>query len=311
MRANKMLGLWRAGASFALRVLNFCASKCGDLGLSSMLDEGERRLRMAGVDSPRVNAEWLLAAALGVRRSELPLLDEREICDQCRRRWDSSMELRCRRIPLQHILGTVPFCGIELAVTGDALVPRPETEMLVDMLIGRFAKNPPKSIVDLGTGGGACILALGNAFTGAALAACDISDRALELARRNEKLCGLGGRVSFGRSDWFSSLDGSWDLIVANPPYLTEDEWSTAEPEVRHWDPKLALVGGGKDGSDALRRIISDAPNHLTPMGTLAVEMGISQGTELATLAESVGFRCEIVKDLNGFDRFMICTHNR
>ena len=272
------------------------------------LDDGEEILTTAGVPSPRSDCEWLMAAALGIRRSELALAGDASLTGDRRRRWEEFIELRRRRIPLQQILGSVHFCGLELAVSADALIPRHETEMLIDMLIMRFRKNPPRSIVDLGTGSGACILALANAFPEATLTACDLSEAALNLAKRNEKACGMGGRIAFVTSDWFSAMDGIWDLIVANPPYLTEDEWLSAEPEVRCGDPKMALVGGGVDGADGLRTIIGTAPKHMADGGMLALEMGISHGETLLRFADSVGLLARTVNDLSGRERFLLAT---
>jgi release factor glutamine methyltransferase len=273
--------------------------------LRSLLVEGEGRLRAAGVASPRADAEWLMADLCSLRRSEL-VFHAGDICPLDKReRWERLLSLRCDRVPLQRILGTAHFCGLSLAVDGPVLIPRPETERLVELVVEQFRDRPPSSILDMGTGSGACILALGSAFPDAQLTASDISQEALALARRNGNRCQMGGRIRFVRGDWFSRLEGRWPLIIANPPYLTKKEWLSAEPEVRMHEPKEALLGGGPDGADSLRAILRGTPEHLIDGGLLALEMGITQGPGLLVFGERLGLSGEIFRDLVGRERFL------
>ncbi|MDR2664375.1 MAG: peptide chain release factor N(5)-glutamine methyltransferase [Puniceicoccales bacterium] len=274
--------------------------------LRLLLADGESRLRSAAVESPRTDAEWLLAELCSLRRSELALHWEEDLPPEREERWERLLSLRCGRVPLQRILGTAHFCGIPLAVDGPVLIPRPETEQLIELVAREMQNRPPRTILDLGTGSGACILALGRAFPSAELTASDISSEALALARRNGERCAAGTRIRFVRSDWFSELPGRWDLIVANPPYLTEEEWQSAEPEVRLHEPQLALLGGGPDGAGALRTILRDSRERLTRGGLLALEMGTAQGPALSVLGTELGFAGEIFSDFSGRERFFL-----
>ena len=187
-----------------------------------------------------------------------------------------------------------------------ALIPRPETEYLLELIVAKLPE-PPKSILDLGTGSGAIALGLANHFPLAQVTAVDVSAVALELARENATATGFSERVTFLLSDWFSQVDPTarFDLIVANPPYLSETEVAAAEPEVRDFDPKAALTPGG-DGSTALTAILAKAREHLADHGLLALETGIGQHAALLGLSKESGFtRAESAKDLTGRDRFI------
>lgn len=285
------------------------ADSVGSVG--RFLAGGKEFLAAAGVETPGTDAEWLMAAVLRRRRGELALHLDDPLSGEQRRRWHGLLEKRAERIPLQHVLGTAPFGDLTLAVDDSVLIPRPETEELIYLLATSPAPRPPRTILDLGTGSGACILALGKAFPEAILAACDCDGAALAVARKNAGACGLGSRVNFVLSDWFDSLAGRWDLIVSNPPYLTEEEWAAAEPEVRRHEPRLALVGGGRDGTACLEKIIGAAEKFLQPSGTLALEMGVEQGEKLKKFAESRGLtRVKILRDLAGRERFLFARRD-
>jgi release factor glutamine methyltransferase len=271
-----------------------------------MLAWGESVLAAAGVPTPRVDAEWLLADCLHLRRSELALHFPRILSHSQRMTFAECIERRHRRIPLQHILGTVTFHGLSLSVGPNVLIPRPETEELVEFLARFLEKSPPHSILDLGTGSGACIHALGSIFPAAQLTACDIDAAALSLARANAATHAMGARVHFFQSDWFANLRGKWDLIIANPPYLTEEEWAAAEEEVRAFEPRHALLSGG-EGAEDLKKILAAAPNFLSANGLLAMEMGIAHGEILASRAASLGYPwTQIRRDLSHRDRFFL-----
>jgi release factor glutamine methyltransferase len=261
----------------------------------------------AGVEFPRADAEWIMAAVLAVRRADLFLTGKRPLSAGQLELWEKYVAMRCRRVPLQHILGSCPFGAVDLLLSPSALIPRPETELLVQIVVERLSKNPPKSVLDLGTGCGACALAIGKAFPAATLTASDISLEALALAKRNGDRCQMADRINFVCSDWFSQLHGKWDLILSNPPYLSEEEWQNSSPEVRLGDPPLALLGGGADGADALKTIIGHAGGHLNGGGMLALEMGIGHGAVLSSLAKQNGLRPQVFCDFNGHERFLIC----
>ncbi|MFH1499596.1 MAG: peptide chain release factor N(5)-glutamine methyltransferase, partial [Verrucomicrobiota bacterium] len=197
-----------------------------------------------GVESPRLNAETLVGHALGLKRMQLYLQFERPLADADLDRIRPLVKRRAMREPLQHILGTVEWAGLVLKCDRRALIPRPETEYLVELLSARLADGPPATILDLGTGTGALACALATTYPSAAVTAVDLSEEALALATENVAALGLTERVRLLRSDWFAGLAAgeTFDLIVANPPYLAEEETAESEPEVRRFEPLTALT---------------------------------------------------------------------
>lgn len=261
-----------------------------------------------GVESARLNAEWLIASALGIDRMKLYMQFDRPLKEDELAEMRSKVARRAKREPLQYILGTTPFHELELKVDPRALIPRPETEQLVELAIGSLGENDePYRIVDLGTGSGAIALALAFSLPRAELFAVDASREALELAQENALGCGLQNRVTFVLSDWFSDFDpeGEFDLIVSNPPYLTGEEMQTAEPEVKDFEPHSALFAE-KEGLSDLQTIVSDAFGRLKPGGVLWLETGIQHREKLVTLCESVGYAsAEGVDDWSSRPRFV------
>jgi len=260
-----------------------------------------------GIESPRLNAELLVGHALGLKRMQLYLAFERPLQEPELVRIRELVRRRGRREPLQHICGEAEFRGLRLKVDRRALIPRPETELLVEMVAARLV-GAPATILDLGTGGGAIALALAAAFPGAAVTAADMSEEALALAAENAAANGLMGRVTFLRSDWFAGLPAGsvFDLIIANPPYLSEEETALAAPEVREFEPAGALTAE-EEGLAALRAIVAGALPWLAPDGLLALETGIGHHAQLAELARLAGFaRLESLQDLTRRDRFFL-----
>lgn len=244
----------------------------------------------AGVPQARLDAEHLLAHVLGCKRLGLYLQFERPLTEGELGALRPLVRRRARREPLQHILGTVDFHGLTLRCDARALVPRPETEWLAERVVERLKDHPPARIADLGTGTGALALALATAFPEAAVDAVDRSPEALALARENAAALGLAVRVSFHKGDWFAPLAGRrYDCIVANPPYLSEADWETAEPEVARFDPKGALVAPDNGTAD-LVRILRNAPAHLNPGGLLALETNDAQHASLAEYTKAPAY---------------------
>lgn len=260
-----------------------------------------------GVESPRLNAELLVGQALGLPRMQLYLQFERPLSEAELSAARELVSRRGRREPLGYILGGAEFRGVRLKLDRRALVPRPETELLVETAAS-LLPAPPRRALDLGTGSGAIALALAAAWPQAEVVAVDASEDALALARENAASAGLAGRVSFLRSDWFSALPrgGSFGAIVANPPYLSEAEVAAAEPEVRDHEPRGALVAG-REGMADLRAILAGARDFLEPGGLLALETGEGGHAELLGLAAQAGLsRAESRRDLAGRDRFIL-----
>lgn len=259
-----------------------------------------------GIETPRLDAELLLAHTLGLKRMELYLQFERPLSEAELEKLRPIVRRRGTREPLQHIIGDLEFAGIVIKTDRRALIPRPETEELVE-LIGRAVAAPPRRIADLGTGSGAIALALADRFPEASVIAVEVSEDAAALARENAARVPAGERVSIVVGDWKSVLStGPFDLLVSNPPYLSAEEVAEAAPEVRDHEPRDALVAGDK-GRAALEEIIRIAPDALAPGGLIALETGIDQHEVLLRAAEAAGLAGrESAKDLSGRDRFLL-----
>jgi release factor glutamine methyltransferase len=263
--------------------------------------------RARGVD--RLDAQLMLVAILGVARSALIAHDDRPLPVEAERRWAEWLARRAAGEPLAYLLGTKEFHGIELEVNADVLVPRPETELLVDWALEAIAAVPcagsaegerrAASVLDLGTGSGAIALALKQRRPSLHVSASDVSARALAVARRNATRLGLA--IELVESSWWQALAGRrFDLVVANPPYIAGDDPHLAA--LRH-EPRSALTPGG-DGLDAIRAIVGDAPAHLHPGGWLLVEHGFDQGRAVRALFEAAGLAdVETRADLAGHER--------
>ncbi len=259
-----------------------------------------------GIDSPRLNAELLIGHALGLKRMALYLQFERPLAETELEKIRPLVRRRSQREPLQYIMGETDFRGLMIKVDRRALIPRPETELLVEHAIAE-AKEPA-TILDLGTGSGVIALSLAVAFPAAQVVAIDLSADALALARENAAKCAVAERVTFLQSHWFDAvpLDRPFDLIVSNPPYLTAEETAATTPEVRGYEPARALTAA-EGGVADLRTILQQAPRFLAEKGVLLVETGIAQHGELKAIATNAGFsRCEGRQDLTGRDRYVL-----
>ena len=259
-----------------------------------------------GVEGARLNAEHLVGHALGLKRMQLYLQFERVLTEPELEKIRPLVRRRSQREPLQYILGEAEFSGLKLKVDRRALIPRPETEYLVEV-IGARMELPPARILDLGTGSGALALALAARYADAAVTAVDASAEALALATENATVTGLAPRVRLLVSDWFQAIppDERFDLIVSNPPYLTAAETAETAPEVREFEPRAALTAA-EDGLADLRQILAAAPSWLTAGGALALETGIAQHAALLGLTSPSDWATrESIKDLTGRDRYL------
>lgn len=258
--------------------------------------------RQAGLD--RLDAELLICSALGIDRARVLTRPEHCPTPEQRRRIRELFELRSQGVPFAHLVGRQGFRELELEVTADVLIPRPETELLVEMTLEALDAGP-RRIADMGTGSGAIALALASARPEWSLIATDRSTAALEVALRNARATGLERQVRMIKSDWYSGLDSSHlplDAIVSNPPYVKRQDPDLSDDVARH-EPELALISG-EDGLDALRVLIAGAPSRLCQGGRLLVEHGFDQGEAVRELMRAAGLAgIETRFDLAGHPR--------
>ena len=249
-------------------------------------------MRAAGVQEPRLDAEVLLAAATGWDRAALVASPEAEIPPSSARRFGEMVRRRLRREPVAYILGYKGFRHLDLVVDRRVLIPRPETELLIELAL----ELRPRTVLDVGTGSGAVALAVASELPGCEVTATDTSPATLEVARLNAERLGLDARVRF--------LEGSvppgeeFDLILANLPYVAEVDWPSLQPEVTEWEPREALLAG-PDGLDAIRELIPKVG-----AGTLVLEVGEGQAEVVAALLAEAGFgEIQTRRDLAGIER--------
>jgi release factor glutamine methyltransferase len=259
------------------------------------------------VENARLNAEHLLARVLRRRRIELYLEFGRELTETELAPLRDLVKRRSEGEPLQHLLGTVEFCGLTFLCDNRAMVPRPETEQLVE-LVQSAIRNPRSAILDVGTGSGVIALSLAAEFPEAKILAVDVSDVALALAQENAARLSLSARVRFLKSDLLENVEGAFDLIVANLPYISTQDRHTLSPEVLH-DPEIALFAGVR-GDELVRELIDQTPSRLQPGGMLALEIGLGQGEELLSALAEKNYRdIHSKNDYNGVTRFLFARY--
>ena len=261
------------------------------------------------IDNPRLNAEHLLAHVLRRKRIDLYLKFEQTLPESDLAPLRELVRRRGAGEPLQHLLGTVEFCGYTFRCDKRALVPRPETEQLVELLISRFkTKIACPRVVDVGTGSGVIALTLAAKFPKAEIVGVDISEDALLLARENAERLGLADRVAFLRSNLLENVQPGFDLIAANLPYVSTEDREKLSREVLH-DPDVALFAGAR-GDEVVQELIARAPSWLTPGGMLALEIGIGQSETLTSALAEKNYRdiCN-EKDYSGVTRFLLARY--
>jgi release factor glutamine methyltransferase len=264
-----------------------------------------------GVGSPRLQVELLLAHVLKMPRMKLYLNFERVLSAPEVETLRKLVRRRGQREPLQYIVGTTCFCGLELAVSRHVLVPRPETEMLAERawkFLGQLPSDCPARALDLGTGSGCVAIALATHAPRARIEATDLSDDALNTARQNAARHHVTERIEFRLGDGFAALkkEGCFDLIVSNPPYIATAEIETLEPEVRDYEPKMALDGGA-DGLDFYRRIAAEAGAFLRPGGRTMLELNDNGAPQVGKIFEHEGWKVEAIEpDYNQYQRIFI-----
>lgn len=310
----------------------------GGRTVGAALSDATACLRAAGVETARLDAEVLLADLLGVERWRLVADASGEMAGATAEAFAERMRRREAREPVAYILGRKEFWSLEFAVTPDVLIPRPETECLVEAALRRLSartdarglrteKRRPNSVlspqssslvvVDVGTGPGTILLSVACEVEGPRYIGTDMSAAALRLARKNAEAFGLASRVEWFQGDLLAplealGLEGRVDLLLANPPYVSGADIDRLAPEIRRYEPALALCGG-PDGLDVIRRLVAEAPRWLVPGGVLLFEFGDGQASDcLALLRASRAFEAgQIVRDLGGWPRAVIAALRR
>jgi release factor glutamine methyltransferase len=283
----------------------------------ALLQRTTRYFEEQDLESPRLDAELLLAFALGIERIDLYLRHDQPLNPDELDRFRALVKRRKDREPVAYITGTKAFWDLDLAVSPEVLIPRPETECVVEAalaFLNTCAGRPERRILDLGTGSGAIALALARSCPEDIVVAVDRSSRALAVAHRNCRRHDLHSRVGLVAGDWadmFSATKARFDLIVSNPPYIPSREIDALQPEIARYEPRMAL-DGGPDGLDCLRRIIRQAPDLLRQGGALILEIGHAQYPAVQGLAESCHRYRDIAcrMDYAGLQRvaYMVCA---
>ena len=275
--------------------------------LGAALQSAIKFLTDEQVPSPRMNAEVLLMFVLGADRAYLYAHPERELTADEQARYDEALRERATGKPAQYITGHQEFWGMDLIVTPAVLIPRPETEHVVETVLELAKEFPARSIVDVGTGSGCIALALAKELPQARLTATDISPEALEVARANAARHQMDKRIQFVEADLLRMGDGltavstGLDLVVSNPPYVSEEERDKVQREVRKFEPRMAVFGG-EHGFDIYRRLIPQAREALKTGGWLVMEMGFSQEAEIRKLLAGWS-EVRVKADLQGIPR--------
>lgn len=272
--------------------------------LLKLLQRSENFLKNKGISTPRLDAELLFADVLDCNRLDLYLMHDKVLNHHDMDRLRDVIIRRGKREPLQHIIGHVSFYNVDLIVTPDVLIPRNETEELVEIVLKKVDNPKGKRILDVGTGSGAIGIAIAKALPDIDVVAIDIHENALKIAKKNAERNNIKN-IKFLQSDWFSNVSGTFDIIVSNPPYLTQEEVDSAAPEVKYFDPITALVAAD-DGLGDIFKIIEQSKNHITDSGFLAIETGISQHERIELFSKSFFSEFQSLKDLYGRDRFVI-----
>jgi release factor glutamine methyltransferase len=272
------------------------------------------RLKEHQVDNPRLNAELMVVHALGLTREKLYLDLQREVNPKEQAMIESLMRRRIRGEPLQYIVRHQEFWSIDLNVDPRVLIPRPETELLIEqalLILSEAPSQSPLHILEIGTGSGAIAISLARELKNVFIVATDVSDEALTLAKENARGAGLHERIAFVQGDLFGPFrrageKGGVDMVLSNPPYVVRSEIGSLAREVKDHEPRAAL-DGGEDGLDFYRRIVEQAPVYLNDPGWLLLEMGQGQGARVSELIRQRGAfgTPELVRDLAGIERVL------
>jgi len=282
--------------------------------VGQLLKEGTERLQNVGVSTPRLDAEVLLYNILDVERIYLHMYPEKEVSKENEKSFWHGIEKREKLMPIQYIVNKQEFMGLDFDVEEGVLIPRGDTEILVEKVIDIYEKEfSPNSvkIMDIGTGSGAIVVSLAKFINNSILTAIDISPKALEVAKKNANSNGVEKRITFHLGSLFNPIKGedeykTYDFIISNPPYIPRAVVETLDPWVKDYEPRLAL-DGGEDGLDFYREITITAKDYLKEEGWLLFEIGYDQGESVSELLNMNGFRdVKVLQDLAGLHRVVL-----
>ena len=269
---------------------------------AQILAQAVAELTQAGVPDAARDARRLLSHALGVAAGRLTLALPDPVSDEVIKAFEALIARRAKREPVSHLTGRRAFYGRDFKITSDVLDPRPETEMLIEASLSQ----PFDTLLDLGTGSGCILVTLLAETTGTRGVGVDLSHEALDVARGNAAAMGVSARTRIIRSHWFDEVEGTFDLIVANPPYIADYEMEDLTPDVREYEPRMALTDEA-DGLEAYRAIFGAAAGFLEREGRLIVEIGHTQAEDVTHIAVEAGFApIAVLQDLNKKDRVIV-----
>ncbi|MEK6762670.1 MAG: peptide chain release factor N(5)-glutamine methyltransferase [Nitrospirota bacterium] len=284
----------------------------GQATLGQAIAESRRVLGQAGIESAEQEALWIVQHVLRLPAHHVVIDRDRLLASTELADVKGLIQRRVGREPLQYILGTQEFCGLEFHVNPAVLIPRPETELLVEYVAQRISSEQPATIVDVCTGSGCIAVAIARQRPRARLIATDLSSRSLDVARQNAARHSVGERMIWLEGNLLGALagqrlEGQVDVIVSNPPYIAEADWATLQPEVRLFEPRGALVAGPK-GTELHERLLQEASRYLSPGGALILEIGTGQARAIRQIVEQIsGYRFHrLVYDEAGLERVVI-----
>lgn len=261
------------------------------------------KLDAIGIETSSLDAQLIVGNGTGMSRVQILTYPDKVLTESQEYQINVMTDKRIKRMPMQYILGMCEFMGLSFIVNSDTLIPRGDTEILVEESIDLINKNGYKSVIDIGTGSGAIAVSVGK-YTNTNVSAVDISDGAIAVAKENAKNNDVN--VNFVKSNLLSEINDKFDLIISNPPYIESDVISTLEPDVKDYEPILAL-DGGNDGLDFYRQIVDKLNKNLNNNGSVIFEIGYNQGQVVSNLLSKYNFKNIYVKqDLAGFDRVVV-----
>lgn len=275
--------------------------------IKQLVDNGISKLKDAGIDESDAHGELIAAFVLNKSRTFIRAFGQSIIFEKEEKLFNKIIDEKLLGRPLAHIIGEAEFLGRIFTISPTVLIPRPETEELVQQAIKNLVIKQPSSVLDLCTGSGCIAISLAFLFHNAKIISCDISEKALQVAQKNAENLNVKKRIEFLQSDLFANIKGTFDFIISNPPYIPTDVIATLSPEVR-CEPSLAL-DGGVDGLQIIRKIVASAPKHLNTNGMLALEIGCGQAGKVVKFFKSKDWHTPTTgKDMAGIERFVFAV---